>query len=439
MRSFWERFEHFVFGHPEYVNLNQRFIHIVCLGGGIASLVSIPLNFYVVTGWTLTVSNIIETFILFGAYLYSRLTGHFHRVAWITLLSLLAFLSLQWFFNSGSTGGAQYYFMILALIASAVFSRWEKYLYISISMITIISLIAFEFIHPELILTYDSKESRTIDVAFSISLTIFLIGVSVSVLSNHNQTLLKRIERKTTELKEDLKIARLLQEEVFRITNEHTHSHDFSMLYMPSMDVGGDLYDISPIENGLRILLADMKGHGVNAALSAMLVKTEWSHSGHISMDPAEALSSLNSQLIDRYNDSINLSACVADIYKDRIVFSAGGCPPQFITDRKSVISMNASGPLLGLMDDVTYVKEEHPISPYARLFLYSDALIEEYSQLGEFADFSWLQEQLIRSFNGSEDLLQSVMQKFSARTGKLPGQTTDDLTVIVVGNRNSV
>jgi serine phosphatase RsbU (regulator of sigma subunit) len=165
-----------------------------------------------------------------------------------------------------------------------------------------------------------------------------------------------------------------------------------------------------------------------------MLVKTEWNHSDHQEKSPAEALTALNAELIQRYSNSLLLSACIVDIFEDHVIFSGGGTPPQYITDGKTLTTMASNGPLLGLLD-IHYESKRFSLAEGSRLFLYSDALIEEYNQHGEIIGIHWLEKELMNPFQDSENLVQSITKRFQSLTGKDIDSTSDDLTIIAAGH----
>ena len=423
-------------GHTDYVNLDQQFINMICLVGGAVALISVPLNYFVVTGWFLTGTTLFEAVLLLGTYYYSRKTGNYRFLVWPVLMSMEAFMAVQWFYNGGSHGGAQYYFFILALVGSAAVERFQRALMVSIMILVALSLLFIEESWPGLVLAYPSPLARLIDVAYSFAFGILLIGVSVTVLANQNRELLSRIERKNRELKADLEFARQLQDEVFHPSRENAKGYDFAMEYSASADVGGDFYDITPISGGIRFLLADMKGHGVNSALTAMLVKSEWDHLGQRKLSPSRAIQELNTQLVHRYRGSTILCACVADVYPDSMVYASAGFPPGFITDGRTVRSLGTCGALIGLQEQFDCREKKAEIPPGGRIVLFSDGFIEEFDQQGDPMAPGWFHDLLARPEKSSRSLLDALLNRFQRQTGKSIEEASDDITILVTGSR---
>lgn len=438
MLALIKRWSRFLFGRADYVNLDQRLVYVICLGGAISAYVSALENYLIGAGLFMTLSTVLQATLLAVCYIYSRVTGRFRAIIWPILLSILVFLAVQWFYNAGSKGGAQYFIFICGLLGVMVLHGWQRILIIGLYIATANTVLALEYFFPSWVIDYTGKEARYFDIAFSYTVCLLLTGLSIGVLSSHYQELVRRVRRQRTELIEDMRLAKILQQEIFRHDEAKTAGYDFSFLYRPSTAVGGDFYEVSPLSSCLRILLADLKGHGVNAALSSMIVKSEWVHSGHETLSPGEALTSLNKRLIDRYPGSVMLSATVIDIERERIRYSSAAQPVQYVVKKNQICPLRAAGIPIGLDAKYQYGTLEEKIDPGTRILLFTDALVEEFNQQGYPIGDAWIKDVLGRPFATSRDLLQAIQSRFQTLTGKRPGETADDLTVIVISGPRS-
>ncbi|MGH9322485.1 MAG: response regulator, partial [Vicinamibacteria bacterium] len=71
----------------------------------------------------------------------------------------------------------------------------------------------------------------------------------------------------------------------------------FANLYQPSAEIGGDFFDLAPIEGGVVLLVSDVIGHGVQAALSTMLLKGVFREAVSLNDDPVALLEDMNRRL----------------------------------------------------------------------------------------------------------------------------------------------
>ncbi len=427
--------EWFFLGRPDFANLEQRMVHVICLGGSTAALLALPINYFIVTGWVITLSNVVESILLITVYIYSRITGKYKKLRWPVILSLQLFFAVQWFYNAGSSGSVDFYFVVIGLVATAIFHAKERYIAMGTIGGSFLVVNVLEAYYPQWVVPYNTPSDRLLDMILSFFIAITLAMITVAVLANHNRELIRRNEEKNRLIQEDLRIARKLQSEFLRATEIKIQGYDYALLYEPAHGVGGDFFDVTSIAGGTRIMMADLKGHGVSAALTAMLLKSEWTHSNHQTKEPGQALAQLNDELTLRYDYSLFLCVFLVDLYPDHISYASGGIPPQYLTDGSKVQELSATGIPLGIRVKSHYDTRTLSFHSGNRLFLYTDALIEEYSQRGVAVGMDWLQETLTRTYSSSGEILQSVLDRFLAMTGKVPGDTVDDLTIIVIGS----
>jgi phosphoserine phosphatase RsbU/P len=90
-------------------------------------------------------------------------------------------------------------------------------------------------------------------------------------------------ERRLASLGEEMRAARRIQTSILPRTPPALESFYIAVRYAPLADVAGDFYDFLPTRSGgLGIIVADVAGHGVPAALVASMVKVAVSsQTGH--------------------------------------------------------------------------------------------------------------------------------------------------------------
>ncbi|MCB1173431.1 MAG: serine/threonine-protein phosphatase [Leptospiraceae bacterium] len=112
---------------------------------------------------------------------------------------------------------------------------------------------------------------------------------------NHKQWLLESIQDREQLLAEELDIARGIQQSMLPEMPYETARYRVSGWYQPAHTVGGDFFDILELDNGdLAVLLVDVSGHGIPAALLTILVKIAFQQSAPQCSTAAEILLSIN-------------------------------------------------------------------------------------------------------------------------------------------------
>ena len=187
--------------------------------------------------------------------------------------------------------------------------------------------------------------------------------------------------------------------------------------------VRGDIYDLQALDGGrLRVFLADAAGHGVQASLTTMLIKSEYESSKRNDAPPAEVLARLNDRIARTYS-SLGMrftAACFEiDMRQRRVRYASGAHPAPMLVHHGHASELEASGPFLGLMSGVGFEQFEAPFGPGDRLYLYTDGITEEWNAAGD--DF------------GEERLRQALER--AAEQGALAGSIVyDDVSRFIEG-----
>jgi anti-anti-sigma factor len=156
-------------------------------------------------------------------------------------------------------------------------------------------------------------------------------------------------------------------------------------LYRPSQSIGGDLYDVVRLD-GRRtaLLIADAAGHGLSAAMLAVLFRSQLSFvepESRQPLRPAELLRSANRALCQRIPGSglfLTAAYCLLDTQSRNATFASAGHPPLILL-RSGGESERIfhSGPALGLYEEAEYAEVEVVLEPGDRLLLHSDGVYE--------------------------------------------------------------
>jgi sigma-B regulation protein RsbU (phosphoserine phosphatase) len=165
---------------------------------------------------------------------------------------------------------------------------------------------------------------------------------------------------------------------------------DLAARYLPMTAVAGDLYDV--IELGpsrAGVLVADVAGHGVPAALVASMVKLAFSAQADDANDPARVLTAIN-RILCRHVGGTYVTAIYAvfDIEARVIRIANAGHPPLLLgrADRR-VIQSNHHGLILGIMPDAIYTNSQLDLHDGDCVLLYTDGIPETQNPQGDFLD----------------------------------------------------
>jgi sigma-B regulation protein RsbU (phosphoserine phosphatase) len=238
-------------------------------------------------------------------------------------------------------------------------------------------------------------------------------------------------DQQLNDIQKELEVARRIQLSI--LPGEFPDSAAFRVAarYVPMTSVAGDFYDfIVADEKQVGLLIADVSGHGVPAALIASMVKLAATAQRSNAGDPSGLLSGMNAAL---YGNTQNQFVTAAYVHLDarsrELRYSAAGHPPMLLLRDGAVQEVVENGLMLAAFDFATYSTAAHKLEPGDRLLLYTDGVLEAASASGEFFGQDALRA-LMRKTAGTApsdaaDQIISAVQKWA-------NVQEDDLTVLV-------
>lgn len=209
--------------------------------------------------------------------------------------------------------------------------------------------------------------------------------------------------------------------------------------YTPAEGIGGDIYAISTLPDGtLAIIIADVSGHGVAAALISAMVKTSFESQIRLGFDPLEWAIGMNRDLARNTLTEQFATAFLARIdlktQEMRYVSAGHNAPfrvPGGATGVGAAQVLPGSGFMLGIDEDLPFSAQSSPFHRGDRLVLFTDGLVEvereDRNLLGDEGLLS-LCAQLPANGDEAADWL---MQEVTAFNGTAP--FVDDVTLVVV------
>jgi sigma-B regulation protein RsbU (phosphoserine phosphatase) len=195
-------------------------------------------------------------------------------------------------------------------------------------------------------------------------------------------------ERLLVSLGEEMRAATRIQSSILPRTKPEIGSFHLAVRYAPMTAVAGDFYDFLVIEPGcLGIVVADVTGHGVPAALVASMVKVAVSAHTDVGAEPGKVIAGLNSTLCSHAQGQYASAVYVALDQARRVgCYAAAGHPPLLLWCRanRTLLELNEGGLLLGVRPSEEYAQTEFPLEAGDRLLVYTDGLVEAVNARGE-------------------------------------------------------
>jgi serine phosphatase RsbU (regulator of sigma subunit) len=147
------------------------------------------------------------------------------------------------------------------------------------------------------------------------------------------------------------------------------------------MDVGGDLYDYLPLDDGrLALVLGDVTGHGVDAAADMAMAKFVFRSRAREHPEPADFLAHATDVVSGEigFGKFITLLYLTVDAASGAVAGAAAGHPPPRVLARDGTVSELAlAGLALGIEPGQTYRESRSTLAPGDAVVLFTDGVVE--------------------------------------------------------------
>jgi sigma-B regulation protein RsbU (phosphoserine phosphatase) len=267
---------------------------------------------------------------------------------------------------------------------------------------------------------------------------MFIFAVIIGNLIAERKTRGER-DRYQAELerkKAELEIARNIQQSLLPASLPAVKGMDIAAKGIPATEVGGDFYDVIPLQRGCTaILIADVSGKGVSAALFMALSRTVVRANALWHVRPKEVITDANRMIAKDASSGmfVTLFYAALDPEKHELAFvNAGHNPPILARKGESIRELGITGIALGALEDTSY--EEHVVELEAGdvLVLYTDGVTEAVNNRDEQFGVDRLKD-TIKSSGDSDarSTLERIVREVTTFAGDTPQH--DDITLMVL------
>ncbi|RPJ57750.1 MAG: hypothetical protein EHM23_19515 [Acidobacteria bacterium] len=195
-------------------------------------------------------------------------------------------------------------------------------------------------------------------------------------------------ERRLKNVEYELETARRIQNSILPRSLPSIRGLAMAARYEPMTEVAGDFYDFLVLDDRrLTILVADVSGHGVPAALIASMLKVAFGAQNDCASDPAEVLTRMNAILHGRLERQFVTAACAhIDLVERTVKYAGAGHPPSLLWKSRTgeLLDLAENGLFLGPFPNAVYKNVSHPIEAADLILFYTDGLVEGTSSDGQ-------------------------------------------------------
>lgn len=208
-------------------------------------------------------------------------------------------------------------------------------------------------------------------------------GIAIDNAAMHEQALVQK------EVEQDLKLAQEVQQAFLPPAPPVVEGYSFYSFYKAAHQIGGDYFDYIPLPDGrIAVVVADVVGHGVAAAMFMAKLSAETRFCLVSSENPADAINKLNDELssllVERF---VTFLMVVVDPVRHQATIVNAGHMAPIVRAADATLSepgSEESGIPIAIMEGVEYESVTIDIRPGDLFLMYTDGVNEAMNAAGE-------------------------------------------------------
>lgn len=265
---------------------------------------------------------------------------------------------------------------------------------------------------------------------WSLDVSPFWFGLSLAMMGY--LLALELVDR--IRVRDELEVARELQEELLPHDVPPIPGYDFAHSYRTANEVGGDYYDLTPLSDGrISLLVGDASGHGMAAGLVMAIANATLKTALDLDPSPERVIALLNRTLCRTGTNRTFMSVFYAllDPRTGRMEYACAGHPFPVLRRADGTLEELGCGCLpLGMREPLEVQRQAVMLEPGDLVLLYTDGLAEALDGQGREA-FGYPRIAGLVGDGGSPRIVHDrILKAFDRHVGGEP--LKDDVTVLI-------
>jgi serine phosphatase RsbU (regulator of sigma subunit)/pSer/pThr/pTyr-binding forkhead associated (FHA) protein len=240
-------------------------------------------------------------------------------------------------------------------------------------------------------------------------------------------THLAQMEEASRRYQQELSIAAMIQQRLMTVTIPELNFASLCAKNLPCRDIGGDFFDVVATDCGLYVVVTDVSGKGMSAALLASILQGLIYSQLVAGVPLTEIVTSANRYLCQRILGEKYATAVIMHITPTGEVeyVNCGHVPPLVIKAQKAT-SLESGNLPVGLLTDAAYEAATFRLEPGDRVVIVTDGVTEAEDAAGEFFGDERLEHAAVAVDGPCFDHIFAAVRSYC---GEMP--LNDDCTVL--------
>jgi len=249
------------------------------------------------------------------------------------------------------------------------------------------------------------------------------------------RSLAEKIDELARARKREMEMAYRVQSQLIPTNTPQISGWEFAGNWQPAREVSGDFYDFIRNNDKLGIIIADVSGKGLPAALFMATTRSIARAKATTSQSPAESFTQANSLICADAARGMFVTVFYAELDPEKRLLTYVNCghnpPLWYRANLGQIQELSPTGPVLGILETMQCKQQQIQISSGDVLLLYTDGITEAFNENEqEFGDERLKTILAKHAKNSPPEILTEIKNALEAFVGTAP--QSDDRTIVV-------
>ena len=285
---------------------------------------------------------------------------------------------------------------------------------------------------------FSSIEYALMEMAWEIDEHRKNLELKVQERTEELEKVLNDLKIKDDQIQKQLDMASVIQRSILLTKIDDWNELKFSVKYNAMEKIGGDFYDVFQLkDNKIGVLIADVSGHGIPAALVTAMAKISFGNAGYQFDSPKRIFQEVNKNIIDHMKTQDYMTCFMVVIDDDYNITYSNASHQKAIIYRKetgTVELLDTNGLFIGALEEArdTYEEKTTKLNYGDRLILYTDGISEaQNSNREEYSNDRFEKSILANKDYNLDEFTEAILHDVHAHIGEMGA--IDDITLLIV------
>lgn len=285
---------------------------------------------------------------------------------------------------------------------------------------------------------FSSIEYALMEMAWEIDEHRKNLELKVQERTEELEKVMNSLKLRDEQIQKQLDMASVIQRSILPTRIDDWNELKFSVRYNAMEKIGGDFYDVFQLkDNKIGIMMSDVSGHGIPAALITAMAKISFGNAGSLHDSPRRIFQDVNKTIIDHMKTQDYLTCFMVAIDDDYNVTYSNASHQKAIIMRAAtgkIEYLDTNGLFIGALEEArdTYEEKSTKLEYGDRLILYTDGIPEAQNNARQEYSHERFEKSIKRSNElHGDDFADAILDDVKEFTGEIGA--IDDISLLVI------